>query len=212
MANIKNAPTPVGKCPTVNPTTGERYKVNNFYQAPHTSYIWHPYPYFAKAAKTWVEVSRRADPFGDEHFGAWFLYTPGSGMYLYVGKTLSFPDHKAGYKHFGVKGAHPNEDLSKACASKELDTIQFLKHKDPVNYPCDTKHTGNAAVPYMGMEIVACKLVGTYACGAKSGAPDVIKAGWKASKTCICDNKSKYLNCKGVPSSTLKDAPSLLFV
>jgi len=88
-----------------------------------------------------------------------------------------------------------NEGVAKAAASAGYDSVQFLAHPDHVNYPCDSV----SGLSYMGLEVLATKLVGTYACGMKDGAPAVIKAGWKASRSCICDNNQKTTNCQGVP-------------
>lgn len=202
QAKVSDAPASVGTCPTAKPPLGQRYNVNNDYQPRMTSFIWHPYPYSELVAKTWVEVFHEADPFGDEHFGAWFQYTPGSGIYFNLGKTISFAEHQDAYTHFGVKTGDFNEELSKAAAAQGFDSIQFLAHVDHVNYQCDTKNTKNAGLNYMGVEVLACKLVGTYSCGASSGAPSSIKAGWQASRACTCDNKHDFINCQGVPGLT----------
>ena len=59
---------------------------------------------------------------------------------------------------------------------------------DHVSYACDTGNTGNSGLQYMGLEIVGVKLVGAFSCAAATGAPEIIKAGWEASRICICDN------------------------
>jgi hypothetical protein len=197
---VKDVPVPTANgCPTANAPPGQRYYFNDIYSPTTVSWLWHSYPYAALASNTWAEVIHQADPFGDEHFGLWFLYAPGSGIYFNIGITMPFSDHDDAYKHFAAGAVHPNEDMAKAAASAGLDSIQFLSHVDPVQYPCDTKHTGIAGFDYMGMEIVATKLAGTYPCGAKLGAPDIIKAGWQATRICTCDNSLKFLNCQGVP-------------
>jgi len=198
---VKDVPKSVGMCPEANPPLGQRYDINNMYSPHFLSWIWHPYPYQETASKSFVEVTHEADPFGDEHFGAWFVYSPGSGIYFDVGKTIAFPEHKDAYKHFGVTGAaHPNEALSRAAAGKGYDSVQFLAHVDHVNYQCDTHNTGKAGLQYMGKEILATKLVGTHSCTSPSGAPSVIRAGWKASRACSCHPSKQFLNCDGVPS------------
>jgi len=157
----------------------------------------------------WVEIMREKDPFGDEHKGAWFLYAKGSGIYFNTGKTISFDEHKDGYTHFKVHSGIYNEVMSENAAAQGYDTIQFLKHQDHVNYPCATKDH----IPFMNIEIVGVKMVGTYACVNPSGR-DVLRAGWGASRPCICDNKQSFTNCQNVPTlqSTSRDfvkAPSL---
>merc|ERR1711939_666476 len=125
---------------------------------------------------TWQEVIHEADPFGDEHYGAWLIYAPGSGIYFYMGRTISFAEHADAYNHFGVNSGDFNEELAKAAAATGFDSVQFLAHVDHVSYECDTHNTGHAGLDYMAIEIVAAKLVGTYACTTEAGAPSSIKA------------------------------------
>lgn len=165
------------------------------------TWAWHPYPYAAATEGTWVEVMHEADPFGDEHHGVWFIYTPGSGIYFNLGKTISFQEHEDAYDFFRVKGG--NEELCQAAAAAGYDSIQFLAHVDHVNYPCDTRNTGRTGFDYMGVEIVGTKLVGTFACTSSVGAPSTVKAGWQASRECACDNSRNFLNCNGVPTLSI---------
>jgi len=162
------------------------------YASPFHSWIWHPYPYQSLPANTWAEVMHQQDPFGDEHFGAWFMYAPGSGVHFQLGQTIDFQEHNDAFSHFGAWG---NEVLSKEAAAQNYDSIQFLAHIDHVNYQCDNYNT-NSGLRYMGLEIVATRLVGTYSCGTKDGAPSEIRAGWHASRPCSCSNKLQYLNCQ----------------
>ena len=60
-------------------------------------------------------------------------------------------------------------------------------------------NTGKPGFDYMGLEVVATKLTGTYPCGTAAGAPSVIKRGWGGSLPCDCDPKGQFLNCNGVP-------------
>jgi hypothetical protein len=194
-AKVKNIPQSVGRCPPANPPEGTRYSLNNPYTPPGVSWIWHPYPYQAVATNTWVEVMRASDPFGDEKFGAWFINAPGSGIYFYTGTTKSFSEHRDAEQFFDASG---NENMCRAAAARDYDSVQFLAHVDHVNYPCDTGNTGKRGLDYMNIEIVGVKLTGSYACTTDMGAPASIKAGWKASKKCTCDPQKRYVNCQGV--------------
>jgi len=194
-AKVTTIPAISGKCPGSNPPTGLRYGVNNIYSPTDTSWIWHPIPKQAFPANTWVEIMREQDPFGDEHKGAWFVYAKGSGIYFNTGKTIAFDEHQDGYTHFKVNSGSYNEVMSENAAAQGYDTIQFLKHQDDVNYPCDPKDH----IPYMNIEIVGVKMVGTYACVNPSGQ-GVLRAGWGASRPCICDNNQSFTNCKSVPT------------
>ena len=68
----------------------------------------------------------KADPFGDEHHGMWFLYTKGSGVWYRIGNHISFPEHSDAYDHFGVSS---NEEMSKAAAKADFDSVIFLAHR-----------------------------------------------------------------------------------
>jgi len=73
---------------------GGYYTENNMYSPPNTAWIWHKPPYHAvESDASWIEVIHRKDPFGDEHFGAWFLSAKGSGVWLHAGKSISFDEH-----------------------------------------------------------------------------------------------------------------------
>ena len=101
----------------------------------------------------------------------WMVFAPGSGIWFNLGVTISFAEHADAYSHFKVAaGGDMNQELSKAAAAAGYDSIQFLAHVDHTNYQCDTHHTGRPGFDYMGLEIVATKLVGTYACGSAGGA------------------------------------------
>ena len=196
-AKVTKLPTEQN-CPTA---ALDRYSTHDMYQPPLVSWIWHPYPYTSTAANTKVEVVHEADPFGDEHFGMWLMYAPGSGIWFDLGVTISFAEHQDAYTHFSIPGGQDmNEALSKAAAAAGYDSIQFLAHVDHVNYQCDTKNMGRAGFDYMGVEVLATKLTGTYPCGTPAGAPNVITRGWSGGTACTCNPKAQFLNCQGVPS------------
>jgi hypothetical protein len=174
---------------------------NNAYSPP-SQWIWHPpppnaahngyLPYADFAANTWVEVMHEADPFGDEHNGAWYVYAKGSGVWYNIGKSITFTEHDNAFQHFSPDPHNwNNEAMCRIAAAQGYDTIQFSAHRDGTNYPC----AGQGHYPYMNIEIVAVKLVGTYACGSKA-KPDfnVLRSGW-ASQPCDCDNGYKWANC-----------------
>jgi hypothetical protein len=193
-AAVTGLPKSVGNCPAAGGARGQYYGNNNMFQSNHTSWVWHPYPWTAFAKDTWIEVLHMADPFGDEHSGAWFMYGRGSGIWFNTGNTRAYSEHSEAYKDFKV---HSNEPLAKAAAKAGVISLQFLAHVDPVEYKqCP-------AMKYMNIEILASKLVGTYACTTADGAPDEIKAGWEGSKVCVCDNTHNILNCNHLHSRSI---------
>ena len=70
--------------------------------------------------------THKADPFGDEHYGAWFLYTKGSGVWYNIGKYITFNEHSDAYAHFGANG---NQKMCQAAAKAGFDSVIFLAHK-----------------------------------------------------------------------------------
>lgn len=197
-AKVTRIPASAGNCPTRDPPAGQRYKNWPYHSLiTQASGVWHPYPYAALPGNKWVEAMHEKDPFGTEHFGAWMLYAPGSGIYVWTGNTIAFPEHADAYAHFGIK-AHDdhgdmNEAMSRAAAAKGYDTVQFLAHPDAVSYPCAER----AGLAYMGLEIVAVKLAGVYSCMAKNPSIHVLRSGWKGQFACHCSNAMNYLNCHG---------------
>ena len=99
-AKVTSAPQ-ASTCPA---KVKDRYTTNDMYQPPLVSWIWHMYPYAALPANSWHEVIHEADPFGDEHFGMWLMYAPGSGIYFNLGNTISFAEHADAYAHFNIAG------------------------------------------------------------------------------------------------------------
>lgn len=191
VPNIPAAPT----CPPTNPAEGFHYGRNNRYSPSDASWIWHPYPYGYAGANGWIEVMHQRDPFHDESIGAWFVYARGSGIYFYTGKTIVFKEHVDAYAYFNIRGGNWNEEMCQQAARSGYDSIQFEDRVDDVSYPC----APGSNLRLMNIEIVGTRLTGTYPCTSSGGAPSVIRAGFAASRACVCDNRQSFLNCQGVP-------------
>ena len=200
-AKVSAVPS-VGQCPTsANAPDGQRYDENNEYSSKDLTWLWHPlgvrrsgvwHPsdvYRGFGSNIIVEVSHKKDPFGDEHHGMWFLYAKGSGVFLQLGTTKIFQDHDDAYSFF--KTGKDNEQMCQAAAAQGYDTIQFIAHHDTVNYPCAAK----IGAPFMNVEIVAVKLIGTYPCGQAQGTAAALRAGWNGDKPCKCDPQNPNTNC-----------------
>ena len=159
----------------------------------------------------------RADPFGksDERVGMWMMRARGSGVFYFTGRTHTFADHNEACDRFGVPRRHLPR-LSAAAARAGYDTLAFSRHADHISYPCDAHHrpegegaecvacgpsqptpcdraqSGLLRGRYMGFELLATRLQGTYACGAAYGAPATIRS---ARGACECDARAEFLNC-----------------
>lgn len=190
LATYQTLPATVGQCPTKGAPEGQRYNLNNRYSPAFTSWSWHAPPYLAFGESIWIEIVHQQDPFGDENYGSWLLYAKGSGVWFNTGKTISFNEHADSYAHFKVGG--DNEAMSRAAAAAGFDSVQFVAHVDHVNYVCDTV----VGAPYMNLEIVAVKIAGKYSCGTANAADTPFRAGWAASKACVCDNSIGFANCQ----------------
>ena len=110
-------PPSAGNCAPPNCQLN-RFVENNAYSPP-SQWIWHPPPYTAFPANTWVEVMHEQDPFGDEHNGAWYLHAKGSGVWYNIGTSITFGDHGDAYSHFN---AFDNEAMCRAAAAAGYDS------------------------------------------------------------------------------------------
>lgn len=159
----------------------------------NTIWIYHKPPYKPLKNNSNVEVTHVSGGYPGskivESVGSWYYYAPGSGMYLNLGKTISFKDHNESVKFFlNIDSAcivlqecatyFPK--LFKKAKSMGYDTIQYLNHTD--------MRCGNTAI-----EIVDLNGVGAYPCGNKNKIN--INSGWNGTKKCICNNKKQSLNC-----------------
>jgi hypothetical protein len=188
LARLLSIPANIPQCPSVNKDL-MLFSEGCAYQVPGSVWIWHAGPSHYGPAKgnSWTEVLHQKDPFGDEHFGAWFIYAYGSGIYFWTGTTETYDDHPNAFQKYGV---HDNEALCKAAASKNVDSIQFINRRDTVNWPCQKNGVKN-----MGFEIVGVKLKGLYNCGSDGSQHySQLRSGWWASKPCNCQ-VGTYLNC-----------------
>lgn len=203
MPPLARSDPPGMGCPSSHNLPGERYTKNNLYAPSGLSYVYQQPSTFALRdipSNAWTEVSHMRDPFGDEAQGMWLLAIKGSGIWFNVGVTRAFNDHGDAYDFFGVPSTTgANQAMSSAATKAGYDSVQFVKHIDPVQYPCDTHHTGVTGRQFMGLEIVAVKHVGKFSCGTDSGASASFAIGWQHSRPCQCDNNIQWLNCAGVP-------------
>ena len=120
---------------------------------------------------------------GDEHFGSWFFYAGGSGIWFNTGNTISFTDHGDAFVYFQTKAN--NEVMAQTAAAAGFDSVQFLQHTDCEFKACNKK---GGKLTYPNIEILSTRLVGHYACTSKTGTSDLIRTGWAADKPCVCDN------------------------
>lgn len=168
--------------------------------------VYHFGPFQPLKAHTWVEVFHRARTVssGFERHGAWFGYSPGSGIWTNTGKTIVFNTHDEAFHHFGAKWEN---DLAQKAKTRGWDTIQFLKGDGVSTDACCEKLSLGPCCH--SLEFVATKLTGIYGCTDTAGG-QALRAGWQASRPCHCqenadmnstalDTYVSYINCRGVP-------------
>ena len=119
------------------------------------------------------------------------------------------------WTHTAVMG---NDGFLAVCVRRAgLDTLSFRTSRqvnvndtqgrackalrDPVNV-CPSVVSTEGTVSTWGLvgllEISASMLAGKYPCGQREGGLlPRFRAGWRASRPCVCDNTSKWLNCDG---------------
>jgi hypothetical protein len=199
-------PISVGTCPTsVDAPDGQRYDQNNMYSSKDLTWLWHGLnhePYIGFSSNTIVEVDHHKDPFGDEHYGMWFLYARGSGVFVQIGRTKVFDEHQDAFDFF--QSGQDNEKMCRTAAAQGYDSIQFIKHTDGLNYPCAAK----IGASWMNMEVVMVKLKGIYSCGQAQGTASALRAGWNGDKPCHCDPTNPNTNCAYSSTRRVADRPN----
>merc|ERR1712060_215794 len=117
-----------------------------------------------------------------------------------TGKTISFTDHGDAFSYFQTPAN--NEKMAQVAQAAGFDSVQFLAHTDCEFKACNKQ---GGKLTYPNMEIVSTKLVGLHACASKDGQSDLLRTGWGADNSCVCDNSQNELNCQGVPIKPVSD-------
>jgi hypothetical protein len=206
---ISQANLPMGQVDNGCPTTEGQFfaKMSGF---PATDWNWinhqanlaNPVS-FQLPSNKWVEIMHTA--FAMDGSATWFYYTPGSGIFMWMGNTKAYNDHpdavsdllpgqqcKDPKGQLGVNECQKNfEDLYKAAKAKNMQSFHFTKHAD---MQCDTNSNkqGNYAI-----EIVDLGGSGAHACSQPNSGNTRFRAGWEAKSICNCDNTQKAINCAG---------------
>jgi hypothetical protein len=154
---------------------------------------------------TWVEVTHRARSWksGYERQGLWMGVAGGTGVWFHTGRTIAFREHHEAFQYFR---AHWETDLAVNARRAGYDTVQFTRG-DSMPHPC-CRALGLPPNCF-GLELMATRLVGNYACGGPGG-DGAFRAGWTAQRRCRCteDNvgiandgyPAGYVNCMGTAS------------
>ena len=201
-----------GSCDSIKPN--DLYKnMSGDHDPPDSVWRYQFGPYKSLQSNIKVEVTHCCS--SGEEKGTWYYKATGSGIYLDLGKTISFNDHKDAVQHFLNKKCddddpihHPVECISELNdlineASKEYDTIQFLNHPD---MQCNWNKNS------MAMEILDIRLdngaSGKYNCGTNNSKQNLYR-DWGGKSICKCKNfvgecsphapsEQNCLNCEGL--------------
>ena len=150
----------------------------------------------------------------------WFTYAPGSGVWYWTGRTGLFDSHDAAARALchnvtsakWLRTALIDDGFLSVCARRAgFDTIAFRSSRMKIqNKSCELHDlvrcpaivTTSGTVATMGMvgmlELFAPRLAGRWSCGqrASGGKPLArFRAGWRASRECVCNNSEPWLNC-----------------
>lgn len=109
-----------------------------------------------------------------DEFGVWYYYAKGSGVYIDIGKTIAFPNHKAGSKFFLQKRTWEFQnfsDMFNEARRQGYDTIQFTNEKNMRWLQANT------------IEIVLLRE------GSVSVCIPELKGGWGGIRECKCEDK-----------------------
>ena len=152
----------------------------------------------------------------------WFTYTPGSGVWYWTGRTGLFDSHDAAARELcsnvtnskWTRAALIDDGYLSVCARRAgYDTVAFRssrmkiqsKRCEPHNLKqCPAIVTTDGTVATQGMvgmlELFATRLSGRWACGQRSDGKlkgtQRFRAGWRASRECVCNNSEPWLNCR----------------
>merc|ERR1711865_1182745 len=153
----------------------------------------------------WVEVQHKA--FAQDKNMAWMYLTFGSAVWWNVGKSVNFKDHADASQGLLAHGCHDDtehkgapvpteceqdfDDWAKTATQQGYKSIQITAHYDCT---CAEKGVSSWSGGQRRCPTEILDLVGN---GQSGCASTEYKAGWGASKACVCDTSLKYANCKG---------------
>lgn len=207
QANLQSAlPKVDNYCPTADGTLFGKmsgFPSTDWNWIAHMSNLANPVS-FQLPSNKWVEIMHTA--FAMDGSATWFYYTPGSGIFMWMGNTKQYNDHPDAVADLlnGAKCEDPPgqlganecqknfEDMYKAAKNKKLDSFHFTKHADMQCSTINTKKQGNYAI-----EIVDLGGSGAHACSQPNSGLTRFRAGWEAKSQCVCDNTQKAINCAG---------------
>jgi hypothetical protein len=162
-------------------------------------------PYAPVNSSTWVEVIHCGSGENDPNLlvGNWMYIAPGSGIFFYVGNTISFPDHQDAVTYFlgeqcmwkGKPDKTECDDqfvrLFNEAKIKGYDSIQFIAH-------------GDQRCGLMSREIIDVIGNSNFSCGDQNPTEysynSRYKSGWNHTRDCNCSQNvstpySGCLNC-----------------
>lgn len=135
----------------------------------------------AFGSNVWVEGAHCRT--GAETAGAWYWYTPGSGIWVWSGNTKAYQHRVESWQD--ILGVRSCRDFQ--CGGSLFTTAKQKFNLDSIQYTEETN--GNALM------FILTEGVGRYTCGA---AQTTWKAGWAADKPCNCDQSTQCQNCQGL--------------
>ena len=152
---------------------------------------------------TWVEVIRRREVYEGSNPFTWFYHAPGSGIWLNTGRTVCLADQQRDSYWMGAWA-----ERSYVANSTSLRQHGFITGIGTVDARLSTRRGRLSHVvveadtlqrngPFGNMlEIVDVRAEAAQRCGTGGcTCSGHLRAGWRASRPCFCDNKRDVLNC-----------------
>eukprot|EP01063_Lacrimia_lanifica_P022186 TRINITY_DN29850_c0_g1_i1.p1 TRINITY_DN29850_c0_g1~~TRINITY_DN29850_c0_g1_i1.p1 ORF type:complete len:320 (+),score=61.74 TRINITY_DN29850_c0_g1_i1:67-1026(+) len=169
---------------------------------------WAPLP-----DNAWVEVTHAVLP--SEVGAAWVWRQRGTGLWVNTGTTKVFPTpsnvsqtHQAAIAYLTANCTYPvhpewpqaESDVFGGCAQeKGIDTVQFA--------PQDGQHPMGTFGLYGSTEMALSRFLGDSTCGTDTPSATLYKAGWRASRHCVCVNEPVDPNCGLMPFAPMGITP-----
>jgi len=174
----------------------------DLYEGGLMGYMIYHGSYKALPDSTWVEITHTAFP--TELKGLWAWRQRGSGIWYNTGRTKVFPTpadpmqiHKEAIKFLkencsistsGQWWPRMESDIFGFCArEKGYDTIQFEPQ-------AGQQPTGTFGLTGL-TEMVIVNIDGRYNCGVEDTIKTPLRAGWRASRQCDCENYAYTDSC-----------------
>lgn len=196
------------------------YNMSIDWEPPHSIWVAHLPPFYPIKSNTWVEVIHTNEtlskiPNEIPKDLLWLYIVKGSGIWLNVGKTISFQDHRDALDYFF--STNDIRDMTKKLNIDDKTKISTMKKEDLIKNYCGkqchhfmndifdaAKGNGFDSIQFLShsdqrcgnsaVELVYLKGDGNSTCGGKAVH---LKTGWNHDIDCKCKESPSISNDHG---------------